>query len=124
MSLASGNRSQVSRTDNNIDIYWEDGGEPEGVYMSTMFPRGGGGVRDNATQVRDQMQVIDIRVIGRVRQEETVRKLKNTFSASLWCIHLPSGHHLCFTPPFGKASLADRREKTEVLGRDAEHIFQ
>lgn len=45
-------------------------------------PEGRG--RDNETQVRDQMQVIDIRVIRRVRQEETeVRKLKNTFSASL-----------------------------------------
>lgn len=54
-----------------------------------------GRVRDNETQVRDQMQVIDIRAIRRVRQEETeVQKLKNTFSASL-CIHLLSGHHLC-----------------------------
>lgn len=44
-----------------------------------------GRVRNNETQVReDQMQVIDIRVIRPLRQEETeVRKLENSFSASL-----------------------------------------
>lgn len=63
----------------STNIYWEDGGEPEGIYIYIYEGR----VRDNETQVRDQTQVIDIKVIRRVRQEETVRKLKNTLSASL-----------------------------------------
>lgn len=82
----------------STNIYWEEGGEPEGVYIYSIYEHNisEGRVRDNEMQVRDQMQVIDIRVIRRVRQEETeVRKLKNTFSASLSCIHLLSGHHLC-----------------------------
>lgn len=55
-------------------------------------------MRDNEPQVReDETQVIDVRVISRVRQDEEteVWEVKNAFSTSLWCIHLPSGRHLC-----------------------------
>lgn len=85
--MASRNRSRLSRTASDIDkhdIYWEDAGGAEGVYMSTMYLRGR--VRDNEPQVReDETQVIDMRVIRRVRQDEEtdVRKVKNTFSTSL-----------------------------------------
>lgn len=78
-------------------------------------------MRDNETQVREnETQVRGIRVIRQVRPDEptTEQRAKNTLSIKQLCVY-QSGHHLSHL-----LHASNRREKTEVLSRDAERILQ